>query len=365
MTREKLKEIVEAIRKQTPRGWILMSPNSIGEVLITCAFARSLIVTTGYPVTLCVRPEHAALVETLYPNRFSAVLQLGQEVMRAFSTSGLIPPDFFDIDFPINLSPMQHGGNDRLLQFHSLIYKRGGRSGMTLTDVWRHMLHLDWDAPMETPCMDYFMQDKPFLDQLGVAGADYTLFQIGNNTNKPLPASFWASMEQMALERNLKVLVNLNGSMLVEKGLNFERAQICRLGILEALYVSYRSSSVVGGNNGLALSTAFLEYDENAPVVNVITTNMYCKHYHLLAQEWENAFVPYDGIPSIAAGAPELISTSARVNEWHVATGLSDDTYHHVANDIANENRDSEFFFSLPPCTGDSPIPHTVSFVKL
>ena len=86
-----LKDIVDSIRKQTPRGWILMSPNSIGEVLVTCSFARSLVEKTGYPITLCVRPEHKAMVEALYPNRFIAVVAMNMELMRSFSSSGFIP----------------------------------------------------------------------------------------------------------------------------------------------------------------------------------------------------------------------------------------------------------------------------------
>ena len=173
MQKKQLQDIVDSIRKQTPRGWILMSPNSIGEVLVTCAFARSLIEKTGYPITLCVRPDHKLLVETLYPNRFTAVVGMDMELMRSFSTSGFIPPGHFDIDFPVNLSPL-HYGDGRLQDIHYLIFNRCGKSGLSVSDVWRYMLHLDWDTPMERPCVD-FLNDDSVLDRLGIKKEDYIL----------------------------------------------------------------------------------------------------------------------------------------------------------------------------------------------
>ena len=110
MDKDYLRKVLDTIRKAVPRGWILMSPNSFGEVILSASLARALEESSGYRVTLCVRPEYTGVVEALYPNRMQAVVGMGMELMRSFSSTGFIPPNHLDIDFPINLSPLQFFG---------------------------------------------------------------------------------------------------------------------------------------------------------------------------------------------------------------------------------------------------------------
>jgi hypothetical protein len=364
MNKTELKNIVEAIREKTPRGWILMSPNSIGEVLITSAFARSLIKKYAYPITLCVRPEHAPMVEALYPNRFTAVVPMNMELMRAFSLTGFIPDNHFDIDFPINLSPLHYGGG-KLLDFHNLIYKRGGGSGLSLTDVWRSMLHLDWDAAMERPCLDFFLTKNPILSSLGVERGKYGLFQPGNNTNMPTPAAFWTSLEDRYCEKHFPVLANAHGSMLVDRNLRFNWARQLKLSILDALYLAFHSKAIVSGNNGLTLVAAFLDYpDEFGQSIHIITSDKYCKHYNKINSQWNEAFVPYDGQPSISLGAPELIWHSSKVHEWNIKSDLDDKAYEEAATDIFAVNTGSPFHNNTNQGFPDRNFPDPVMYSK-
>jgi len=343
MLTRQLKEVVESIRKQTPRGWILMSPNSIGEVLITCAFARSLIEKYQYPITLCVRPEHTEMVNALYPNRFTAVISMDMELMRSFSTSGFIPKDHFDIDFPINLSPL-HYGDGRLNDIHDLVYKRNGSSGLTATDIWRHMLHLDWNSPMEKPCLDFFNQENSVFSSLGLNQNNYVFFLPGNNTTMPISASFWSHLEELFNQKNHTTLVNIQGSMLIDKSLLFNKTKQLNLGILDAAYLSNKSYMTISGSNGLMLLNSFLDYtDENKPFLQLIATDKYCKHYDKLANSWDEAFVSYNAIPSMYHGAPEMISQSGNINQWAIASNLSNSQYKKAANAIFMNDQDSTF----------------------
>lgn len=345
---EQLKGIVDSIRQQTPRGWILMSPNSIGEVLVTCGFARSLVEKSGYPITLCVRPEHKPVVEALYPNRFTAVVAMDMELMRSFSSSGFIPNDHFDIDFPINLSPLQYGGGS-LAKFQSLLYKRQGASGLSLGDIWRHMLHLDWDTPIERPSQNFFNTNNDILEKSGVEEGKYVMFQLGNNTNKPLPGSFWQPLEQSFHQNKQSVLVNVKGAMLVGQSLQFSSVKQVDLDILQALYMINKSHTTVSGNNGLMFISTFLDYpEERKPQLHVVTTDKYCKHYHLLNSDWENAFVPFERHPDISIRSTEFFSPAAQVYEWVVGADLPADQHTNAATDLFNVNQDSEYY--LKPC---------------
>lgn len=360
MLLSQLKDIVDSIRKQTPRGWILMSPNSIGEVLVTCGFARSLVEKTGYPITLCVRPEHKPFVEALYPNRFTAVVAMSMELMRSFSSSGFIPNNHFDIDFPINLSPLQYGGGC-LAEFQNLLYKRQGSSGLSLGDIWRYMLHLDWDTPIERPCLDFFNKPNDILQRSGVEEGKYTLFQLGNNTNKPLPTGFWQPLESLFHQNKNPVLVNIKGAMLVGQSLTFNHVKQVELDILEALYMINKSHTTVSGNNGLMFISSFLDYTkEPKPNLHIVTTDKYCKHYHLLNSDWENAFVPYDRHPDISTRSTEFFSPTSITYDWVVGADLPQDQHKKAATDLFNCNEDSEYYLKVrdESVRGHFPEPH-------
>lgn len=338
-----------------------MSPNSIGEVLITCAFAKSLIEKSGYPITLCVRPEHKPMVDTLYPNRFTAVVAMDMELMRSFSTTGFIPKGHFDIDFPVNLSPLHYYENERLLSLHNLIYKRQGGSGLTLTDTWRYMLQLDWDAPMERPCRDFLEKDNPTFKGLGDITKNYVFFKPGNNTNKPTPAAFWNELERQYQASQQKMLVNIKGSMLVDKSLKFtNKVTQVNLDILDALYFMHKAKSTISGNSGLTLIEAFMDYPKNhTSHINIIATDQYCEHYHLLNTDWEKAFLPFDGIPSTHIGVPEMLNGSSHVSLWNISSNLEEADYRKAAKDLFSKNIRSEFYIkaNLTGETGTMPKP--------
>lgn len=357
-----LKSIVDSIRKQTPRGWILMSPNSIGEVLVTCAFSRSLAEKTGYPITLCVRPEHKPMVEALYPNRFTSVVGMNMELMRSFSSSGFIPSEHFDIDFPVNLSPSQYGGG-YLAAFQALHYKRHGASGLSLGDIWRHMLHLDWDTPMERPCNSFFSDTNNILSKYGVEEGKYSLFQLGNNTNKPLPSGFWTPLEKHFNKNKQPVLVNLKGAMLVHNALRFDSVKQVDLDILDALYLINKSQTTVSGNNGLMFISTLLDYvEERKPKLHVVMTDQYCKYYNLLNSDWEKAFVPYDKHADISIRSAEYSSSTAQIYEWIVGADADAKLHQKAAADVFNCNEDSEFCIKQSKDNIRESFPESVPF---
>ena len=325
-----------------------MSSNSVGEVLVICALARSMIKTYGYPITLCVRPEHAKMVEILYPERFIAIVPMDQALMRSFSESGFVSDDRFDIDFPIHLSPSHHQGG-LLWNLHNLLFKRGGASGLNVTDVFRCLLHLDWDAPIEKPCIDFFKSENANVAKLGVdvVKRNHVLLQPGNNTNKPLPASFWHSIEDKYIAEECSTFANLKGAMLIDKNIQFRSSQQIDLDIMDALYLAYHSKTVVSVMNGLINAAILLDYfDHEAPIIHGINTDKYCEHYHLLRDNWEAAFSDFQGPPSTWLGGNETISDTSKFCEWRIATTLTSDDYEVAASAIYKNDQASTFYVS-------------------
>ena len=347
MTNKVLSDVIKIIREKTPKGWILMSSNSIGEVLIICAFARSMIKKYGYPITLCVRPEHVPLVLALYPDRFSAIVPMEQELMRSFSETGFINENQFDIDMPIHLSPI-HFHSDLLMRLHNLLFQRQGSSGLNMTDVFRFMMRLDWDAPIETPCMDFFQKENAVIASLGidVAKKEHVLLQPGNNTNKPLPADFWHAIEQEYIKSGRTVIANYKGVMLMDESIRFKTSKLIQIDIMDALFLAYHSNAVVSVMNGLINSAIFLDYSKisNAPLVHGINTDKYCAHYNLLRSNWDGAFVDFPGPPSTWLGGREGISDSVKFCEWKIETALNENDYKKAASQIFELDRESPYY---------------------
>jgi hypothetical protein len=348
MNKAELLKIVESIRQQTPRGWILMSPNSVGEVLVTCGFAKALTEKYGYPITLCVTPLHAPLVKALYPDRFTAVVPMDQGVMRAFASPEFNTRERFDIDFPIVLSPVHYGG-ERLLALYTLIFTRNGSSGLSMPDLWRYMLHLDWDTPMEKPCTDIFQGDNSLLSKLGLQNKKYVLLQPGNNTNKPLPASFWESLESHYVKEGCEIIINAKGAMLIDRKLKLKHARQVDLDIAEATVVAYHSHCLASGGNGLLMVAGFLDYlQRKPPILHSLVTDKYCNRYDKISTDWDNAFVTYDGNPCTYTSHPEMLSFSANLSEWFVKTDLNPKAYKEVARDVFLNDEKSKFRVQEP-----------------
>lgn len=348
ITKEQLEALLKEIKKNHPECYILMSPNSIGELLYTCGFAKSFIDQYQSPIVMCVRPEHVQIVEALYPNRFKAIIPLHMEVMRAYISTGLVPYGYFGKEFPLVLSPI-HYENGRIAQLKNLLVARAGTSGLSSTDAARYMLHLDWDSKVEQPNMEWIYEFEEKFRAAGVNLDNFALLQLGNNTNKPLPSYFYNCLEEKLADKGLQVLANSAGSMLVPQNLVLKHSLNVQADALSALALMKYSSVTVTGNNGLALfdwCTKSLEGKNSK--THVITSNMYCEHYNLLNSDWERAFVPRNDKISLWPCIPELIVEPNSFYEWFGDCNISNEEYEKLANSIVNNDTASKYYVAPP-----------------
>lgn len=348
ITKEYLETILKQIKQNHPECYILMSPNSIGELLYTCGFAKSFRNQYQSPIVMCVRPEHVQLVEKLYPNRFKAIIPLHMEVMRAFITKGIVPYGYFGKDYPLVLSPL-HYENGRISQLKNLLITRFGTSGLSSTDAARYMLHLDWDARIEQPNMEWVFEFGEKFTNAGINLDNFALIQLGNNTNKPLPSHFYSCLEQKLSEKGLQVLANAAGSMLIPQNLNLTRSISVQADALSALALMKYSTLTVTGNNGLALfAWCTKALNGKSSETHVITSNMYCEHYNLLRSDWEKAFVQRDTELSLWQCIPELIVEPDNFYEWFGDCNSSNEEYEMLAANMIEKDLTSKFFMAPP-----------------
>jgi hypothetical protein len=347
INKEQLGSILKQIKQDHPNSFIIMSPNSIGELLYTCGFAKSFINQYKSSIVLCVRPEHKPLVEAMYPNRFRAIVTMHMDLMSSYLSTGFVPYGYFGKDYPIVLCPVKYE-NGRILELKNLLITRAGQSGLSSTDAWRYMLRLNWDAQLEEPNMEWVGEYKDKFYSIGIELDNFALIQLGNNTNKPLPSHFYNYLEKQLSNRGHQVLANAHGSMLLPKDLVLTYSKMVKADAMAALALMKYSTITITGNNGLALfDWCSHSLTNKKKETHVITSNMYCTRYDLLISDWENAFEYRDNNISLWHCIPELILELQNFYEWFGDCNLTNDGYEKLVDNMLNKDLDSQYF--TPP----------------
>jgi hypothetical protein len=250
---EQLNQILKLLRLKDRRSWILMVPNSSGETALICGFAKSFAEKHGFGITLVIRDVHNPIA-SMYPGRFNAVMNLPFDAMRDFTTYGLIPPNHFDVDFPFNTWPLQYGDR-RLYNIFDLMEKPGGRGGLSLTDLYRHVLRLDWDAPIEraTLPMEARLQAMKLMTSHDIEPGNSVILFPGNNTNAPAPYAFWTAVTEAYQKKGMQVFTNTAGATFVPGQLPIPGTRALNLGLDTALALSEYAGHMIIGCNGLVI----------------------------------------------------------------------------------------------------------------
>lgn len=256
-TKTKHAEIINLLRLPDRRSWILMVPNSIGEVATVCSLAKSFVERHGHGITLVIRDTHN-YIASMYPGRFNKVINASLDLMRELSSFGLIPPNHFDIDFPFNTWPLQYG-DGRLLRLVEHHDHGGGRGGLTFTDLYRHLLRLDWNAPLERATLtpEMRIQADQIARTFGLDPGRSVILFPGNNTSAPAPYAFWIAVAEAYRSRGFKVFTNAVGADFLPGDMPIPGTQALNLSGDMALAVSELAGHMVIGCNGLVVLSLF------------------------------------------------------------------------------------------------------------
>jgi hypothetical protein len=187
-----------------------MNPASIGDTVTVCALAREFVKRHGHAVTMVVPPDHIAVTH-MYPNRFLRVLTAERALMMDIGNN-FIDANRFELDMPFFGHPYDHGDcrGDELFY----LFKYPGRGGISLTDLYRYMLRLPWDSPLDRPAIsqEWDAEARQLADDIGMpAGKSVVLFPANSSPHPQFPDVFWETVAGRLTANGYKVFTNMKG----------------------------------------------------------------------------------------------------------------------------------------------------------
>ena len=201
---------LEQVRDPQRRSWIIMNPASIGDTVTVCAFAREFVKRHGHPVTMVVPQDHLP-VTRMYPNRFLRVLTADRPLMLHIANV-FLDAGRFEVDMPFIAHPYDHGDcrGDELFY----LYKYAGRGGISLTDLFRYMLRLPWEAALDRPesLPEWEAEASSLAGSIAMPlGESVLLFPANSSPHPQFPDVFWAALAARLTANGKKVFTNMKG----------------------------------------------------------------------------------------------------------------------------------------------------------
>ncbi|RTL57741.1 MAG: hypothetical protein EKK46_02055 [Rhodocyclaceae bacterium] len=327
VSHEQLEQFLAQIRHPEKRTWILLVPNSLGETVVVCGLAQAFLKKHGHGITLVI-PESHAFIPQCFPNTFDRVVYMDLELMRQFSTTGFIPPNFFNLDFPINTWIAQHG-DGRIGSLYELWVESLGSAGLNFIDMNRYVLRLDWKAEFVAPRIpeDATRRALDIAFGLGIKLKQSVVFFVGNNTNRPAPAFFWRKLAECYQARGMDVVINKYGAMLQPEELAIPGARVIDLPLDIAVPFCESAGHVVVGANGFVVLALASRMDCE---MNVLLSDEVCWDYRNFQYRKIN---PFNGCHQL--GMPELSVGLENLREWLLRADCDNATLETIANGIA------------------------------
>jgi len=321
MNHTELNTLLQAMRNPNKRNWILMVPNSLGETVVVCGFGKSFIEKHGHGITLVI-PESHSFIAKCFPDTFDRIITIPLGVMRQFSETGFIPPNFFQVDFPINTWPAQNG-DCRAAALHDLWIETVGRAGLDFLKLYRYVLRLDWNVKFSQAVVPSSSYDeaKKFININKIINKRSVILFIGANTQRPAPIYFWEKLIDLYHESGFHVIINKFGSMLTPGEIKSKKALIVDLPLEIAIPVCEYAGHLVCGGNGFVTLALACKIDCN---MDILLTDERCCDYGKLL---------YEDIPCMSAcqqlNIAELVNNKGWFREWMV--GKKSDIHHYDA----------------------------------
>ena len=326
MTKDELDSLLAQIRNPNARNWILMVPNSLGETVTVCGFAKSFRETHGAGITLVIPQSHAVIAQC-YPDTFDRVVYLPLAVMRQFTETGYIPQNFFALDFPYNTWPMQNG-DGRIIDTYKLWIESVGAVGLSFFNLYRYILRLKWDAKFIKPVIPVDVCEKANnFCKINKINKTTVLLFVGNNTGKPAPIALWRKIALYYQQQGMDVVINKFGSMLLPDDLEIPKTRFVDIPLDVALPVCEQAESFVSSSNGFAFFALAANIDCK---MHLLMPNAICYDYTKILYKSINYL---EGCHQLII--PEITSQTDKLKEWIVPAELDDVAIHEISNGIS------------------------------
>ncbi len=329
---EELRKIISKLRITDRRTYILMTPNSIGEIATISAFSKSFKIAHGVGITLVCRQNHVVIPNIFYANHFERIIVMPMSLMHDFSLFRVIDPLNFDLDVPINMWPGLHG-DGRLLEIHDLKSYKGGRGGLSYIDMHRYMLRIGWDAKIEKFNIPAQLEydAKKYAENIGIVPGMSVILFIGNNSNSPAPSAVFVQIAKEYCNKGYKVFFNKKGAMHINDDSDIKLyANEIDLNIEMAISVANIAGNVVMSSNGLTLLFLLL-FNMNFNLFVLLTDGISSDGGHT-----------YRTINFLMGShylvSPELVFNKDNYREFIVERNISDDDINNLSSAIVNRH---------------------------
>lgn len=240
--------VLNSLRDENQRSWILINPTSIGDTWIVCALARAFKEQHGGPLIMVVKPGQAPLAQ-MYMQHIDKIIMIDDLLGVAGRVERYAT---FDRDMPIIAHPYWNG--DGRLDLLNQLYAYPGRGGITLSDCMRYVLHLDWSATTDLPTIHGVWRQaaETYAAQLGMVRGESVILLPDNNSNTPLPNEFWQSLADKLCAEGKMVFTNLAGNAYQgQRQEPFKNTHAISLTLDQAIPLVEYAGRAISGCNGM------------------------------------------------------------------------------------------------------------------
>jgi len=242
--------ITSVLKDKDQRSWILLNPTSVGDTWTVCALAKAFTETHGERITMVVKTSQSALAQFFQSHIFKIITIEDRELETLCDKVQYF--DSFIIDQPIIAHPFWHGDGrlDRIM----LLNKLPGRGGISMVDMSRYILHLDWSAALATPLVPAVWIEEAihYANNLGIVKGRSIILFPDNNTVESLPDFFWQILANELLNIGYSVFTNMKGNAKGPRLAPLSGTKAIDVNMNMAIPLVEYAGNFISGNNGFA-----------------------------------------------------------------------------------------------------------------
>jgi hypothetical protein len=314
-------DLFSRLRDPARQSWILMNPTSLGDTMVVCALLKAFREKHGGPITMVVAEEQVALAH-MYKRYIDRILTVSLEQLQLLSVH-LAEGQIFSMDMPFVAHPFWHG-DGRWEHFQEL-FRYPKRGGVGFCDIFRHILHLDWDTPLELPVIpeEWRQEAAAYAAETGMVPGKSVILFPDNNSNPGFPDSFWKLIADECRKNGRKVFTNLAGNRQGPRTEPFEGTSGINIPLRLAIPLVEIAGRYIAGVNGLICALQLAKAQSEATLL------IYSKPFKL------NAYHAKDPIPHQSLrylGFSDQLATEYLVDPDQVSPDL-------IADIVANNPR--------------------------
>lgn len=200
---------------------------------------------------------------------------------------------------------------------------------MSFLDMYRYMLRLPWESEICRGKISSGLSEYAFSysKKHGVEPGKSVIFFLGNNTNKPAPASLWESLASSFQEKGIKIFACISGAKFLPTKLTLD-VPFLEMTPGLAVAVSRIAGRVVSGSNGVQFLSLVVD---SPPRMDILLADRIIDEAtnHFIYMNWKRS--------SVFTAIPELVFNNQLYREWLIKDNASDGELHEIRLSLTKE----------------------------